>query len=125
MRGELSCPESVGQESGETGTDPGMGRLDLECSERTGEREVSWGEGRPGSSCQGGPAAVPAHQDATFLYTEPLGRLLGLWIALEDTTVENGCLWFIPGSHTSENTCFSLPTSTPPSWERDQGKKRG
>ncbi|XP_070107712.1 phytanoyl-CoA dioxygenase domain-containing protein 1-like isoform X6 [Equus przewalskii] len=44
---------------------------------------------------------VPAHQDATFLYTEPLGRLLGLWIALEDTTVENGCLWFIPGSHTS------------------------
>ncbi|XP_042637388.1 phytanoyl-CoA dioxygenase domain-containing protein 1 [Orycteropus afer afer] len=44
---------------------------------------------------------VSPHQDATFLYTEPLGRVLGVWIALEDATLENGCLWFIPGSHTS------------------------
>ncbi|XP_058380230.1 phytanoyl-CoA dioxygenase domain-containing protein 1-like isoform X2 [Diceros bicornis minor] len=44
---------------------------------------------------------VPPHQEATYLYTEPLGRVLGLWIALEDATLENGCLWFIPGSHTS------------------------
>ncbi|KAJ8286566.1 hypothetical protein GJAV_G00040640 [Gymnothorax javanicus] len=42
---------------------------------------------------------VTPHQDATFLYTEPLGRVMGLWIALEDATVHNGCLWFIPGSH--------------------------
>uniref|UniRef100_A0A3P8Z4W8 Phytanoyl-CoA dioxygenase domain-containing protein 1 n=1 Tax=Esox lucius TaxID=8010 RepID=A0A3P8Z4W8_ESOLU len=39
------------------------------------------------------------HQDATFLHTEPLGRVMGVWIALEDATVDNGCLWFIPGSH--------------------------
>ncbi|NXW03335.1 PHYD1 protein, partial [Fregetta grallaria] len=45
--------------------------------------------------------AVTPHQDATFLHTEPLGRILGFWIALEDATRENGCLWFIPGSHTS------------------------
>uniref|UniRef100_A0A8C5LK82 Phytanoyl-CoA dioxygenase domain-containing protein 1 n=1 Tax=Jaculus jaculus TaxID=51337 RepID=A0A8C5LK82_JACJA len=44
---------------------------------------------------------VSPHQDATFLYTEPLGRVLGMWIALEDASLENGCLWFIPGSHTS------------------------
>ncbi|XP_069333013.1 phytanoyl-CoA dioxygenase domain-containing protein 1 isoform X2 [Eulemur rufifrons] len=44
---------------------------------------------------------VTPHQDATFLYTEPLGRVLGIWLALEDATLENGCLWFIPGSHTS------------------------
>ncbi|XP_077918007.1 phytanoyl-CoA dioxygenase domain-containing protein 1 isoform X1 [Halichoerus grypus] len=43
---------------------------------------------------------VTPHQDSTFLHTEPLGRLLGIWIALEDATLENGCLWFIPGSHT-------------------------
>lgn len=41
---------------------------------------------------------VTPHQDATFLYTEPLGRVIGVWIALEDATVNNGCLWFIPGS---------------------------
>uniref|UniRef100_A0A4W5RR29 Phytanoyl-CoA dioxygenase domain-containing protein 1 n=1 Tax=Hucho hucho TaxID=62062 RepID=A0A4W5RR29_9TELE len=39
------------------------------------------------------------HQDATFLHTEPLGRVMGVWIALEDATLDNGCLWFIPGSH--------------------------
>ncbi|XP_028739057.1 phytanoyl-CoA dioxygenase domain-containing protein 1 isoform X4 [Peromyscus leucopus] len=44
---------------------------------------------------------VSPHQDATFLYTEPLGRVLGVWIAIEDALLENGCLWFIPGSHTS------------------------
>ncbi|PSN54569.1 Phytanoyl-CoA dioxygenase domain-containing protein 1 [Blattella germanica] len=38
------------------------------------------------------------HQDATFLYTEPV-KLIGFWIALEDATLENGCLWFAPGSH--------------------------
>jgi len=41
---------------------------------------------------------VTCHQDATFLYTEPL-RLAGLWFALEDANVENGCLWAIPGGH--------------------------
>ena len=41
---------------------------------------------------------VTCHQDATFLYAEPLG-LLGLWFALEDATIENGCLWAISGGH--------------------------
>ncbi|XP_067868414.1 phytanoyl-CoA dioxygenase domain-containing protein 1 isoform X2 [Heterodontus francisci] len=44
---------------------------------------------------------VTPHQDASFLYTEPLGCIVGFWIALEDATKENGCLWFIPGSHTT------------------------
>src|SRR5713226_1319049 len=41
---------------------------------------------------------VTCHQDATFLFTEPL-RMFGLWFALEDATIENGCLWVIPGGH--------------------------
>jgi phytanoyl-CoA hydroxylase len=41
---------------------------------------------------------VTCHQDATFLYTEPQ-RMLGLWFALEDATVANGCLWALPGGH--------------------------
>lgn len=41
---------------------------------------------------------VTCHQDATFLYTEPQS-LVGLWFALEDATLENGCLWAIPGGH--------------------------
>ncbi len=41
---------------------------------------------------------VTCHQDATFLFTEPL-RMSGLWFALEDATIENGCLWVLPGAH--------------------------
>lgn len=41
---------------------------------------------------------VTCHQDSTFLYTEPQD-IIGLWFALEDATVENGCLWAIPGGH--------------------------
>src|ERR1041385_2476420 len=41
---------------------------------------------------------VTCHQDATFLYAEPL-KLVGLWFALEDASIENGCLWAIPGGH--------------------------
>ncbi|CAG2055324.1 unnamed protein product [Timema podura] len=47
-----------------------------------------------------GSEAVVPHQDATFLHTEPV-YLVGFWIALEDATLENGCLWFAPGSHRS------------------------
>ena len=43
---------------------------------------------------------VNPHQDSTFLYTTPM-RLYGVWIALEDADVENGCLWFAPGTHTA------------------------
>jgi len=38
------------------------------------------------------------HQDATFLYTEP-STVTGLWFALADATIENGCLWALPGGH--------------------------
>jgi phytanoyl-CoA hydroxylase len=41
---------------------------------------------------------VGSHQDATFLWTDPVS-CLGLWVALEDATVENGCLWALPGGH--------------------------
>lgn len=41
---------------------------------------------------------VSAHQDGSFLYTEPQS-VLGFWWALEDCTLENGCLHGVPGSH--------------------------
>lgn len=41
---------------------------------------------------------VTCHQDSTFLYTEPQ-TIAGLWFALEDATLENGCLRAIPGGH--------------------------
>ena len=43
-------------------------------------------------------AEVHAHTDSTFIYTEPL-TCIAIWMAMEDATVENGCLCIIPGSH--------------------------
>ena len=41
---------------------------------------------------------VSVHQDATFLWTDPLS-VIGFWFALEDATIDNGCLWAVPGTH--------------------------
>lgn len=46
-----------------------------------------------------GGEVVP-HQDNSFLITEP-PTCTGLWLALEDATITNGCIWAIPGSHKS------------------------
>ena len=39
------------------------------------------------------------HSDSIHMTTFPLGGLLGVWIALEDITDENGPLHYYPGSH--------------------------
>ena len=41
---------------------------------------------------------VVCHQDSTFLYTEPESAV-GFWVALEDASIDNGCLWVAPGGH--------------------------
>jgi phytanoyl-CoA hydroxylase len=41
---------------------------------------------------------VGCHQDATFLYSEPV-TVTGFWFAIEDATLDNGCLWAEPGGH--------------------------
>lgn len=44
---------------------------------------------------------VNTHQDSTFLYTAP-ETCTGFWLALEEATVENGCMWAAPGGHHSD-----------------------
>ena len=38
------------------------------------------------------------HQDSAYFAIEPKA-IITCWAALDDVTVENGCLWVIPGSH--------------------------
>lgn len=40
------------------------------------------------------------HQDATFFLTHPIS-VTTFWFALEDATLDNGCLWVEPGGHRS------------------------
>ena len=70
---------------------------------------------------------VTCHQDSTFLYTEPID-IAGLWFALEDATVDNGCLWALPGGHQhglksrwrrSQNGGMEFETFDPEPWPTD------
>ncbi len=38
------------------------------------------------------------HQDASFFVTDPI-TVTTFWFALEDATLDNGCLWVEPGGH--------------------------
>ena len=48
-----------------------------------------------------GGAPFPWHQDSPYFAFEcpHVDRLVSLQVYLDDATIENGCLWMIPGSH--------------------------
>jgi phytanoyl-CoA hydroxylase len=74
---------------------------------------------------QGGEVSL--HQDESFLKTTP-ETLMGLWFALDDATIENGCLWALPGGHCSPvHTYFKRMGDTvefekqyEPTWEQSE-----
>lgn len=41
----------------------------------------------------------PWHQDNAYFCVTPLEAVLGVWIALDDATVANGCMHVLPGEH--------------------------
>ncbi|MCO6457301.1 MAG: phytanoyl-CoA dioxygenase family protein [Pirellulaceae bacterium] len=45
-----------------------------------------------------GGIAKPYHQDSAYFTIEP-PDLVTCWAALDDVTLDNGCMWVIPGSH--------------------------
>jgi phytanoyl-CoA hydroxylase len=44
-------------------------------------------------------AEKPWHQDNAYFDWAPLDGVIGVWIALDPATVENGCMQVVPGSH--------------------------
>lgn len=45
------------------------------------------------------PRDFPWHQDTGYAFAEPQWGSLTCWIPLVDATVENGCIWVVPGAH--------------------------
>ena len=45
------------------------------------------------------PAETPWHQDEAYWDVTKDYNALGSWLALDDVDTDNGCLWFVPGSH--------------------------
>jgi phytanoyl-CoA hydroxylase len=52
------------------------------------------------------------HQDESFIPTTD-ASLCGVWIALDDATIDNGCLWLVPGSHRSRTLWPMQPCTDP------------
>jgi len=51
------------------------------------------------SKAPGSRTEVPWHQDVAYWLPDmPDRRAASCWLALDDATVENGCMWFVPGS---------------------------
>lgn len=44
-------------------------------------------------------AITPWHQDRAYWISMPDLRAVSCWVALDKATVDNGCMWYIPGSH--------------------------
>ena len=45
-----------------------------------------------------GGAEKTYHQDSAYFFIEPMA-IVTAWVALDDATLDNGCLWVVPGSH--------------------------
>jgi ectoine hydroxylase len=68
-----------------------------------------------------------AHSDSIHMTTYPLGYLIAVWIALENTNTRNGPLFYYPGSHrlpyllntdfNEGETSFTLGTKDYPDYE--------
>lgn len=41
----------------------------------------------------------PWHQDLSYFNYDPTARVVGVWIALDEATIENGCMQLLPGEH--------------------------
>lgn len=42
---------------------------------------------------------TPWHQDAAYWVDLPDKRAVSFWLALDEATADNGCMWYVPGSH--------------------------
>ena len=42
---------------------------------------------------------TPWHQDEAYWDEAVLHESVSIWIPLQEATLENGCMWFLPGSH--------------------------
>lgn len=44
-------------------------------------------------------APTPWHQDEAYWDEATLHNAVSIWMPLQEATIENGCMWFLPGTH--------------------------
>lgn len=51
------------------------------------------------SKAPGSATPTPWHQDAGYWVDLPDERAASIWVSLDRATVDNGCMWYVTGSH--------------------------
>ncbi len=70
----------------------------LDCMEDIMGPDIYYHSSKVMFKSANGGAAKPWHQDAAYWKNyEP--KQVTVWLALDDATEENGCIWAVPGSH--------------------------
>jgi len=59
-------------------------------------------------------AATPWHQDGAYAAPDKVYRHVNFWVPLQEATVDNGCLHFVPGSHRSREVLPHRPIGGDP-----------
>ncbi len=66
----------------------------------------------------------PPHQDNAYFLVIPADHVITCWCALDDATVENGCMHYIPGSHrlgmVDHAKIENTPHLIPPEFRKDR-----
>lgn len=60
----------------------------------------------------------PLHQDLLYFPLRPVNKIVGAWTAMEEVTVDNGCLVVLPGTHRKQH----LYRHDYPDWEGGTNK---
>ncbi|MBI3923645.1 MAG: phytanoyl-CoA dioxygenase family protein, partial [Armatimonadetes bacterium] len=64
------------------------------------------------------------HQDNAYFRVSPADHVITCWCALDDATVENGCMFYIPGSHrlglVDHKAVENTPHLIPPEFQEDK-----
>jgi len=64
--------------------------------------EATGGPGHAIFKPAGVGAETPWHQDEAYWDPSKEYTSVSVWMPLQEATIENGCLWFVPGSHRRE-----------------------
>jgi len=66
----------------------------------------------------------PPHQDNAYFRVSPDDHVITCWCALDDATLENGCMHYIPGSHqlglVDHEAIANTPHLVPPDVQKDK-----
>lgn len=83
-------------------------RLERSVNALVGEKVVLYDEMALLKPANGG-MEVPLHQDTAFMTFSPPNAIVAAWIAIDSSSIDNGCLFVLPQSHTLGPLEHSIP----------------